>query len=941
MKNTSYVLIVYFLFCYTTTWAQHFSKMDVEVNNEKKELLVKQVVTFYNQSTDTLQSIVLNDWNNAYSSKNSLLAQRFSDEFTRTFHLATEQERGNTQISSVFDIDNVEIKWTRFQNATDLILLQLNKVLLPNQKITFEINYLVKVPNLEFTSYGYSETGDMNLKDWFLTPARYENHRFVTYENANIDDCTNGNSDFEIHIKVAENTVVVSDLNEKALDKKAPYWTYSLSGTNRNSFSLFIQSKSDFLSYKNDDVTLLLNLNENRLSDIQKALIIDKITRFVTEKIGKYPFEKITVSQADYDRNPVYGLNQLPWFLSPFTDDFTFEVKFLKTYLNNYLKNGLRLDPRKDNWIFDGIQMFYMMQYMDEYYPQSKMMGSVAKLKILKSFKVINLDFNEQYSYFYMLMARKNLDQPIGNPKTSLIKFNEKIAGKYRAGLSFKYLNSYLEADIVPKSIQEFWKLNNNQQTTSIDFEHLIKNNTTKKVNWFFETIVNSRNLIDYKFSTSSKTADSVVITIKNKTHANVPIPIYGLKGSTIVFKKWLDDIKNDSTFTFNRNNIDKLVLNYQNEVPEYNLRNNWKSLKGRWFSNRPYKFVFLKDIEDPNYNQIIYFPDVGYNLYDGVTLGMRLHNRTLLDKPFNFDVSPMFSTITKSLTGSFALSLNQNYRESRLYNSRFGISGLVSHYAPDASYYRFTPFAYFSIRENDFRNNKRQSISVRQVIVGREQSIYYTTNDTQNYSVFDLRYGNNDTEITKSFRYGSNLQLASKFGKLSGTIEYRRLFDSNRQLNLRFFGGYFLYRNTASDFFSFALDRPTDYLFDYNYIGRSETTGLFSRQLIIAEGGFKTRMTSAYANQWITAVNGSFNVWNWVEFYGDIAFYKNKSSTSQFVYDSGVRLNLVTDYFELYFPFYSSNGWDIADPNYSQKVRFIVTISPNTLISLFTRKWF
>ena len=91
--------------------------------------------------------------------------------------------------------------------------------------------------------------------------------------------------------------------------------------------------------------------------------------------------------------------------------------------MNNYLKNSLRLDPRKDNWIYDGIQVYTMMKYIEENYPDTKMIGSVSKFRLLKSFNLINLDFNEQYSYFYMLMARKNLDQPLGASK----KYFDKI----------------------------------------------------------------------------------------------------------------------------------------------------------------------------------------------------------------------------------------------------------------------------------------------------------------------------------------------------------------------------------------------------------------------------------------------------------------------------------------------------------------------------------
>jgi hypothetical protein len=72
----------------------------------------------------------------------------------------------------------------------------------------------------------------------------------------------------------------------------------------------------------------------------------------------------------------------------------------------------------------------------------------------------------------------------------------------------------------------------------------------------------------------------------------------------------------------------------------------------------------------------------------------------------------------------------------------------------------------------------------------------------------------------------------------------------------------------------------------------------------------------------------------NWIEIYGDVGLLKIKPK-EQFIYDSGVRLNLVTDYFELYFPVYSTNGWEIAQNNYNEKIRFIVTFSPKTLINL------
>jgi hypothetical protein len=113
-----------------------------------------------------------------------------------------------------------------------------------------------------------------------------------------------------------------SDLNEIGKTTKNNLNHYSLSGKNRLSFSLFIDDKKEFSIYKNSEIAVISNLRDNRLTDIQRAFVIDKIVSYVSENLGKYPHEKITVSQTDYDRNPFYGLNQLPLLLVRFQMSF-------------------------------------------------------------------------------------------------------------------------------------------------------------------------------------------------------------------------------------------------------------------------------------------------------------------------------------------------------------------------------------------------------------------------------------------------------------------------------------------------------------------------------------------------------------------------------------------------------------------------------------------
>lgn len=914
--------------------------MNVRINVEEKTLLVNQVLTYNNTSNDTLKYIILNDWNNAFSSKSSALAKRFSDEFIRSFHLATEKERGFTDVKNIIDSNFNPLPWSRPDGKIDLIKIELTQPILPCSKQSFTFVYSVKIPDSKFTKYGFDNDGRITLKNWYLNPARYIHKQFTQYSNENIDDIPNAFSDFEIEFELTTNYSLSSNLQEIDTLNLSNSKKIILKASNKPEAILTLQPKNTYQNYKNEIIEVSCGLEDNRVNEIDKVIIFDKVSRFTADRLGMPLSSKILITQEDYSRQPFYGLNQLPSFLSPFSDNLIFELKFLKTYLSNYLKENLNLDQRKDYWIYDGIQMFLMMQYVEEYYPNLKMTGNIANLKILKSYHFVNLNFNEQYSYLYMLMARKNLDQALNEPKNRLIKFNEQIASKYRAGLSLKYLDSYLENDIVHNTIKEFIQENQYFGTNSRQFETVLLKNSPKDINWFFRTIIETRDLIDYKFGKVTKTNDSIAVNIINRTNTNVPISIYQLKDNQVINKIWVTNIKTDSTIVIPRLGADKLTLNYNNEVPEYNLRNNWKSLKGFFFNNRPIKFNFMRDLEEPYYNQIFYVPEVEFNAYDGIALGLKLSNRSILNKPFTFSVTPMYSSNTGKFVGKATFLVEDNIRdEGKLYRIRYLLRGSLFHYAQDAKYTDFVPTVQFLFRDKNLRVNKNEFIQLRQVYINREKSAFITEN-TENYNIFNAKYGNFQSEGTKHFSISNDLQISSKFGKVATELHYRKLFENNRQISLRFYAGAFMFNSSNSDFFSFGLDRPNDYMFDYNLLGRSETTGIYSQQYVYGEGGFKSKLDTRYANQWITTVNGTFNIWNWIQIYGDAGMLKNKYDKAKFVYDSGLHFNLVPDYFELFLPVYSSNGFSLNDVNYGQQIRFVVTLSPKTLISLFTRKW-
>jgi len=244
------------------------------------------------------------------------------------------------------------------------------------------------------------------------------------------------------------------------------------------------------------------------------------------------------------------------------------------------------------------------------------------------------------------------------------------------------------------------------------------------------------------------------------------------------------------------------LVLNYDNTIPEYNLRDNWKSLKGFFFNNKPLQFRLFKDFEDPYYNQVFLMPLIEFNnIYDGLSLGMKLYNKTLIRKGFNYKFSPKYGVKSKKITGSGSVIYTQNIENKDLYKVTYGFSGSTSSFAPNLFFRKITPFLTFNFRDHtDFRSNKFQALNFRHVDISRDEDKNNISGNIQpDYKVFNVRYINTNPGLINYYKWFTDFQLSKDFGKLSFNYEYRKLFESNRQLNIRFFAGTFLYNYNST----------------------------------------------------------------------------------------------------------------------------------------------
>ncbi len=925
------------------TFGQHQNTISATLNGTNNTVEIKQEFVYVNNGIVGLNTIYFNDWNHAYSSNKTALAKRFGEEFNKSLHLAKEKNRGRTEIVSIVDNEYNGLEWNR-SRAADIIEVLLPKTLAPGNSVTLHLTYTLKLPNSRYTDYGHGYKGGYNLKDWYLTPAVFDK-TWKLYSNKNLNDLNTDVTDTEISLRFPKDLHLATNYTTISVTDFSLGNHASLSGRKRKSAQVILTPKKRFTTHRTEAMTVTTDLEASKYDGISQGLSINRVLDFIKDRLGAYPHENLLVSEYDYNRNPLFGINQLPNFIRPYSEQFQFEMKLLKTALNHFVQETLFLDERKERWVNDAIVNYLLISYVAEKYPNQKWAGKLSRLWGFRAYNLAQMDFNEQYYLLQMVSVRRNDHQALSTPNDSLTKWNQKIANRYKAGLGMSYLGEYIGSEKINEGIRSFYetfKLVPNVKAA--DLEELIKGKTDKDIDWFFKEYVGLRNNIDFKIKEVSKADGSITFTIKNKTGSKVPISLFGLQKDSVISKYWFRGIDSSSTFTIPDKGENRLVLNYDKKVPEVNQRDNWKSLNGFLSSNKKLQLRFFKDIENPYFNQIFYVPEFRFNVNNGLTAGISINNKTFIDRPFLFNIKPQYSSREEAVVGSAGLRFRYFFNEGKLNSVSYALGGGTSFFDINSRFTTITPSVSFTWRPEDFMANRRQFLlfRLRNVFRTIDESIKDQIDTEPDFSVFNARFGDIDNNIIHFKSWVVDAQLARDFSKLSFEWENRRLFDNNRQLNLRFYAGKFLFNDTGSDFFSFALDRPTDYLFDLNYLNRSQTaSGITSQQFILAEGGFKSIFDERFGNDWIVTANASINIWQWIEVYGDIGGIRNRGEQARFFYDSGVRLNLVTDFFELYFPMYSTNGFEPSFNDYGERIRFVVTLSPKTLIGLFTRKWF
>ncbi len=881
---------------------------------------IKQKLSLTKSKKDSI--LLFYAWANAYKSNHSQLNKHLLENYNLDLHFTSKSKRGYIKIDSILVNNQPISSYSYTDQNLDILKIQL-PVSIKSDTLQLFFYYSLHLPKSKYTGYGINQNKIL-LKDFYFTPVLDSTQ---LYHNQNLSDLPEEKSlfSFSFENKVLEKNIYTNLGPKNKINTKGYIHHFKV---------LFSPEKLDSFRVLDKQI-YIAPLYSSKVSLEKKRLIINKLMSYFHDNLGEYPQKIILITASDLKNNPLYGPDWLPDFINPFDTSLLWEMRVLHQLSLEYAAQ-MKIDKRKYPWLGMAISSFAEYNYIQKYHPNLSLMGKLSDASFIKYYYISKASYAQKYPFLYLYMARMNKDQPLATALDKLSNFNRGASNPAKAALGMEMLKNEMGEKEFLKKLKKYFLFSTTKKTHEKDFYTYFD---IQPNHWLYHYI-HTKNKYDYKLKKITKKGDSLFLRIKNKKQYSIPLQIFGIKDHQITRIKNIPPIKKDSLIGIsNKSNWEYIGVNYFNQYPEIQSKNNYQKVHHVLF-NRPLQIRLFKDLENPLKKQLFVNPYFEYNYYDGLIIGAQFYNDGVLHNDFNYSLSPSYSTKAKKLSGSFSFSKTSFFDKSWPFSIKYGVGGSYYHYNFDLTYKKLNPFVALEFRDKDLRHRKGSKLKLGFMYIKKEIPEGMASEDSF-YRIWDLNFESKEINIISDNFYRADLQLSPRFGKISGSYRLRWLTNKTSQMDIRFFAGYFLYNHTSTDYFSFALDRPTDYLFQYHYYGRSETSGIFHQQFIWAEGGFKTFFDDQYANQWLISNNLNIGLWKWFNLYGDLAYKKSRNKLPAFYYDSGFRINLVQDYFEIFFPVYSSKGFELTQKDYLKRIRLVFTIDLPRLQKMFTRGWY
>jgi len=491
------------------TWQQQVDYViEVKLDDINHLLAGDIVITYTNNSPQTLSEVYIHLWPNAYKNNSTAFAKQMQENGDLDFYYAKESDRGS--IDQLEFMANGMPSVMKPTNNIDVVSVQLTKPIKTGEKVTLSTPFTVKVPKV-FSRLGH-ENQDYFITQWYPKPAVYDVNGWNAMPYLNQGEFYSEFGSFKVSITVPDNYVVVATgecENELELgESKIASDTFPVSSVSTKTLVFKADKVHDFAWFASKRwgyVTKKIRVGEN---DVLARLVspepdkkylnaIETAITYYSDNVGVYPYSHATVVHGELKAG---GGMEYPMIT---LCDFLNEEVIVHEVGHNWFYGILANNERRFPWMDESINSYYEAEAMKN----GKEDGADLNSGIMMALVIDNLLRNEH--------------QAIGTSSELLTAGNYGMSVYGIGAKSIGYLKAYLGDEVYLSCMTSYYEKWKFKHPLPDDMKASFEQTSGKDLNWFFKDLINMEGKLDFAISNNK---DGYYVT--NKSSISAPFPI-------------------------------------------------------------------------------------------------------------------------------------------------------------------------------------------------------------------------------------------------------------------------------------------------------------------------------------------------------------------------------------------------------------------------------
>lgn len=886
-------------------------------------------IQYTNNSDQTLDTIYLHLWANAFSNKLSAFSKQAIRTGNLEFYFSKENKMGGYEDLEVSS-NGKRMTLYSWKGNPDVVYFLLPKPLSTKQSIQIKTEYSLKLPH-KVSRMGTTNF-DTYLMYWYPTPAVFDSEGWHPMPYLNMGETYSEVGDFNLEFTSPIKNVIASVL-PKAINGNR----YTYEAKDVIDFALVTSKNKEVHTHSlktkkgnNIDINFMTRYPER---DSSALIYLQEALDYFEAIIGDFPYAALSI--MDKGKKSTSGM-EYPGLITVSGKDNTegnFEYYLVHELLHQWFYSALAFNQRKHAWLDEGLTTYFQQRY----YKETKSLDHYSK-------KGAMVMFDKQQPFLHTVaraQACRHYHAPISTDVTKISPANYGFNAYEIPARMFAYLADYLGQNTFDLAIQKFYSNWKGSHPRPEDLRNALEKESSKDLSWFFIDLIEK----DWSYDYTVKSIHNGNLTLEHKSGSTPPYKITFKSNENESKEIWVDGHEGLKTIPLPEEKMHKVSIDEEGLSMDINRNNNSINIR------RPIKLVPGVKLDDGRYKEVYFLPTLAYNSSDGGQLGMAFYNSSFPGKKFKWALSPAYAFGSASPVGEGWMSYDHYLKSKKFRKLQYKLNAKSYSYRNSETlestlrYTRISPHVSLHFH-HDPAENKYSKAYFKPIFLNEEIFVFDENSfskGNRNSTIYRLGYeyynfwelGPSDFITHLEYQpYTNDVGQEHSYLKLTAAYSKSFLYALERSVDFRLWGTYFIsntQRETPNYDTGFVRGSAAliyqgfnDYAYDGYFFNRANQNGSLDNQIGYQGGGFKTPLGSQYSigqtNDFAFAINIKSNLplktpaLFPLKLFLDVGYYRSKETIEaqlegRSFYSGGVMLEYGEGLFSIYIPLVNSQA--------------------------------